>query len=47
MIVFNLLTYVVSLACFCVFVSASLTIPALIALAGLALSIILLDPRLQ
>jgi hypothetical protein len=47
MTLFNLLTFIVSTACFCVFVSASMTIPALIALLGMALAIILLDYRLQ
>ena len=44
---FNLIAFIISTACFCVFVSASLTIPALIALLGMALAIILLDYRLQ
>lgn len=44
---FNLAAFIVSNACFCVFVTAGLTIPALIALLGMALAIILLDYRLQ
>jgi hypothetical protein len=47
MTLFNLFAFIISAACFCVFVEASLLVPAIVSLLGMALAIILLDYRLQ